>query len=427
MTGTRDHINPTEKRLYIVEPTLFDELGHMYDYCRQCIDAASPEGWACTLVAPSNAREVARNLGCEAVLVLPPILEGAPTSRPAKLGLSARMPRPLGLVMRWISKAFLEKTAIEKAAVGRAKQLGASFSDWLATVSFNKGDCVFCPTLHWAEASVLAEAVAKLNGPRPKLVLMLRDVTPESHFGRRAMRRAAKLTASSTSWVSDTEELASAYQKVLHQPVTKVRIPVDIVAINQERKSERPKEITILFLGEARLEKGIHYLPKLISDYQRQNSQHPVRFIVQIAHSFRGDTPELVNPTLEALDNLRGPNVFLEPRPLSTQKFHAYVANADILIALYDPKAYRWRSSGTIVAALASGLVVLAMRGTSWIESILNRPLHLNQAVLCNPEADDILRGLQEATEKAQRIRGQGISRASLPDSEASAPWSWDV
>jgi glycosyltransferase involved in cell wall biosynthesis len=166
---------------------------------------------------------------------------------------------------------------------------------------------------------------------------------------------------------TDTEELARQYHKVTGFRFDVLPIPFRSQLIQREI-SESPQPLCLTFLGDARDEKGFHWLPELIDsmmdEYVRPGR---VRFLLQAAPL---DT-SWNRGSQQALEKLKqkglaGVTLVGTDGPLPPEEYFQVVSQTDMLLCPFDAMAYRSRSSGTLAEAIAAGIPTIVPEGT-WL------------------------------------------------------------
>jgi len=155
---------------------------------------------------------------------------------------------------------------------------------------------------------------------------------------------------------TDTEELAAEYGALA--PLGYGVLPIPIRAgliVPTDRSPQSP--IRLVYTGEARDEKGFHWLPELIESLWAKYVQPgKVRFLIQATLT----EPQFHPQSAVAVEKLRkfAPE-HVELRglgnPLTSHEYYSLVSEADAMVLPYDCRSYYARSSGTLAEALASG------------------------------------------------------------------------
>ena len=167
---------------------------------------------------------------------------------------------------------------------------------------------------------------------------------------------------------TDTEELARDYGRVGKVPFGVLPIPFRSELIANPRMPAQA--LRLAFLGEARDEKGFHWLPKLIDrlmdDYLRPGR---ARFLLQANVS----APQFNPLSSQIIDRLRRYSaehveLFGLDAPLDPDEYYSLVSRADVVLLPYDRDRYRACSSGALAEAVAGGRPVV-VPASSWLSS----------------------------------------------------------
>jgi glycosyltransferase involved in cell wall biosynthesis len=155
---------------------------------------------------------------------------------------------------------------------------------------------------------------------------------------------------------TDTEELANEYGSLAPLDYGVLPIPFRAELIDRTDRSRRGP-IRLVYTGEARDEKGFHWLPGLIEDlWAKYVLPGKVRFLIQATLT----APQFHPKSALAIEKLRkyAPE-HVELRglgsPLTPREYYALVSDADAIALPYDRRSYWARSSGTLAEALSAG------------------------------------------------------------------------
>jgi hypothetical protein len=197
---------------------------------------------------------------------------------------------------------------------------------------------------------------------------------------RNVFRRfQSQLRGQRVYFYTDTEPLTSQYNRLSVASFRTLPIPVaadyrvgnDLVFSDDRRGPAGSAErlFHVVYVGDARTEKGYHCLPHLVGDAFA--AQLPVRFTFQSNFNVpRGEpAPAVARAQLEAID--KQCRVDLIKRPLASAEYRRLVLDGDVVVVPYDRDNYYARSSGIFAEALVAGKPVLVPAGT-WMAAELN-------------------------------------------------------
>ena len=167
---------------------------------------------------------------------------------------------------------------------------------------------------------------------------------------------------------TDTEELARDYGRVGKMPFGVLPIPFRSELIANPRMPGQA--LRLAFLGEARDEKGFHWLPQLIDrlmdDYLLPGR---ARFLLQANVSAPQFNP-LSSQVVARLRRYSAEHVelFGLDAPLDPDEYYSLVSRADVVLLPYDRDRYRACSSGALAEAVAAGRPAV-VPASSWLSS----------------------------------------------------------
>jgi glycosyltransferase involved in cell wall biosynthesis len=251
----------------------------------------------------------------------------------------------------------------------------------LALVGLGPDDHVFLPTAH-ARELIAIRRIVDLYGPdrSPTFHLEFRhaldydeaDLRPLNPYTAvhlvlfdlyRSLGHSPRVRV-----YTDTEELSEAYVAVTGLPFGTLPIPFRTDRITpRNRQSDDPLRLT--FLGDARDEKGFHWLPDLIDGLRAEAEAGRVTFALQASLLSPQYNPESI-PAMAHVRAMAG-EPFMElhglDAPLSPEQYFDLLSRADVMLCPYSPENYKRRSSGTLTEAMAAGIPTVVPADT-WLE-----------------------------------------------------------
>jgi len=259
------------------------------------------------------------------------------------------------------------------------KGFGATTRRLLAEIKPGAGDIVFLPTVSAIEVMGLATLLrTRPAGGGPSWHLLMRrdiyqgrEVDYAAQEGRLnelrqvMMTAAAKLKGHHACFYTDTDELTAQYNRLGAFPFQTAPIPHTPAA--RPRREAAP--LRIIYMGDARKEKGYHLIPRLVEDlWDDYLATGRVSFHLQSNYNVPNGEPEAViaREQLEMLAGRAGGSVELIKEPMTSAQYRSFLLSGDINLLLYDPVNYYARSSGILVESLAAGVPVVVPAGT-WL------------------------------------------------------------
>ena len=288
-------------------------------------------------------------------------------------------------------------------------------------------DHVFLHTTGYRELRALLDCLTgRLPGePLPYFHLLLRrdpDLLIENY--RDYAEYFARIAASAylrrkILLHTDTDLLSQAFAAVCRAPFATAPIPFEqsllraaLAARGTRREGDK---LTIVYLGDAREEKGYQHLPQALS-YLWRDYVEPgrVRFVLQSNFNTPGGEPGI----LSASQNLAGfLHTILKSEPLQPAEYYEMLAGADIVLIPYSAQRYRYRSSGVLVEAMGAGKPVVTSAG-SWMATqvgpehavLFDTPAGLGPAIAAAVDRFDELSAGAAARSEATLARATGAS-----------------
>jgi hypothetical protein len=340
--------------------------------------------------------------GISRILSRPRGAHGITALTPDQTAHGSNRPRSRFPVDRRVSaREFLRPviTAL-RSAVGGARFYGLNGTKILqferetvqtmAALQLRAGDIVFFPTLCEAELLGLGRALRACNPdnrigwhllfrrpPAPARVAYAGTAGARLAQVRKCFAAFAEATRGhQVHFYTDTEPLTQQYNDLRVVRFATLPIPVPSTFIHSRDPEQAAQPVpTILFAGDARIEKGFQLLPSLISDLKKNIAiaETQPRFIVQSNFSVPGGEPVAARARSE-LERLAEDGVWLIREPLLPDAYCAIFHASDISLIAYDRLEYRARSSGVFAESVAAGLVTVVPSCT-WMAAQLDAPI----------------------------------------------------
>ena len=381
-------------RFLIIDQSLRSFQGHHFEYDVSVAEAAARAGWEPIIFAHKS---LSREVEPSSVRVCRLFTA---TDQPGR-GILRSGPTS------WLPVTIAGRLLHVVSAMGwlRVRDADPSFAEELADLlgcrSLRKNDVVLLHTLHiWQLERVLSllEALPKINLPSFHIVLR-RDIgealgANASGMGlKTCLGRfcASGLYPRHVHFYTDTERLTAQYDAVSAIRFKTLPIPfrhelIDRAAATTKGQDDFVKHV--VYLGDARPEKGYLHLPGLVAGLWQDYAQTgKVKFTIQSNFNVPGGERGALDAR-RRLAQFPDDVVTLITEPLQPKDYYRLLADADIVVLPYDADRYAARSSGVLSEALSAGKVVVAPSGT-WMADQLDwargrtftDPLSLSAAV----------------------------------------------
>jgi glycosyltransferase involved in cell wall biosynthesis len=205
--------------------------------------------------------------------------------------------------------------------------------------------------------------------------------------------------------VTDSAELAREYTPLSTRPIEVLPIPhtsPSQSAVPGEGLPAKPPGVRrIIYLGDAREEKGFELLPEAVRACAGRAGSAANQFVFQAFISSPYHEP--MRPVINALATLKPAQVHLIEGPLSQEAYHALLVSADLVLLPYDAVTYHARTSGPFVEAICAGKPVV-IPGNSW----MSRELGASGAgtTFVSGQAQDFARAVRAALDNLPHHAG---------------------
>ncbi len=357
--------------LILVDNNLCDQVGHHFNYARVLAAHASRLGHGWRALVKKSARPDVLAALSAAPCFTQGIHEDSPLNPyPPEWG-SIRATYDFLLS----NDHFAQELAAGLATAARVGDLvflpNATPRQMLGLALLLKKHPLF---LHLRYVLVLRFSVFAATGPLSDRKLIL-DKDAGEKYAMAINLLAATDTVGCVRFATDSTELAKEYESLAKRPVEVLPIPHTAPSFNStppfppEVPAKKPGVLRVIFLGDAREEKGFELLPALLRASAQNPALPPVEFVFQAFIS--SPYHARLQATIDQIDQLNLPHVHLLRTALSTETYEALLHSADLVLIPYDSGTYRARTSGPFIEALCADKPVVAPRN-SWMALQLN-------------------------------------------------------
>ncbi|MGK7940281.1 MAG: glycosyltransferase [Crocosphaera sp.] len=283
-----------------------------------------------------------------------------------------------GVIRYIISKVFNKiSTIINQILTPKVKSFKATLSQVLKDIKVTSADEIFIHTIGIEQVEdvyqfLVSNDVSKMPNFH---ILLRRDIDDPLVFYAKGIGLKSifeqcyqsKLWSNKIQFYTDTNELIERYNSLSQVNLVKIPIPFRQEKLRELDKQENKKKpIHFVYLGDARPEKGYHYLPGIVESLWRDYIQPgKIKLTIQSNFSIEGGEGLIPQARL-SLERYPESKVKLIKNAMSADDYYQLLAEADALILPYDPHSYRFRTSGVLTEALAAGKPVIVPQN-SWL------------------------------------------------------------
>jgi len=293
---------------------------------------------------------------------------------------------------------FIQTKKTLKVLLGLGQfKFGETLFKTLREVGLNSKDHVFIPNLGVGQLYEVLYLLKESNFQElPHFHILLRRDCNEPMFDLASLKICLnrfydfKLFPKLVTFYTDTDELTHQHNSLSPIPFVTAPIPFRHEKLKGESKPhDLIKPINIVYLGDARTEKGYQYLPYLVDNLWFSHIRtKKIRFTIQSNYNLAGGEAGIPEARM-SLEQYPSEQVCLLKEALSPDNYYEVLAEADIVVIPYQADRYAVRSSGVLVEALASGIPVVVPANT-WMAkqvnkfraSIYSSPMELTDAVI---------------------------------------------
>lgn len=273
-------------------------------------------------------------------------------------------------------------------------------------------DILFFPTIGFTELRDILRLLLETDYMElPQLHVLLRrdlaEITGNEPFFTETIKHIKachNFEPNRIKFYTDTDLLTADYEKHSGVPFHTLPIPfrhglIEDLEQSRQTKMSGQRPVNIVYLGDARPEKGYQYIPDMIHAlYGKYVGTAKVRFILQSNFNMRGGETEEMPQAINQLAQFPRHEVLLLRQPLTPQDYYKVLVDADIVILPYQAHRYQRRSSGVFTEALLSGKVVVVPAHTA-----MSSELPEDQGVVFDGPAE-FPRAVAEAVERLNEL-----------------------
>jgi glycosyltransferase involved in cell wall biosynthesis len=360
-------------RLLIVDQSLRDMAGHHYEYDVALFRAAAAAGVPTVIGAHASVQPL-EFLGGNVRAWFQRAWYEAQGSQPAAVEPLRRslFERARARVRRLLGRRVVDHERAPATGPTRSS-FGEEVHQLIHAERFTADDHLLVHTFSIPEFDSLIDMVANQESLPLIHIVFRRDAEEPSVADgptggvTASLRRlmSSRSAIRTLRLYADTDDLARQYGELVPGlTVGIVPIPHCLPSREATATIRKPGPLRIVYLGDARDEKGFHLLADVVDTLaKRLFPSGRGRFVFQANVSVAGDSMAQASARRRlAAYSPSEVELITEELPIST--FHDLLNDADIVVLPYDSASYARRSSGILAQALAAGRVVIVPAGT---------------------------------------------------------------
>lgn len=324
---------------------------------------------------------------------------------------------PFNILLKSLLTIWLKLFAI------KPKTFQQSLVDILQQIQPNSEDHIFIHTLSIEQLEDLLNILVNSEQNHlPQYHIMLRRdiddplVKNAQGMGIRACLNQfyrSQLFPNKVRFYTDTLPLIERYNSL--SPVQFLEIPVPFRQEKLLKFLELPLDkeennlIHLVYLGDARTEKGYLYLPQIIEQlWAEYFATNKVKITIQ--SNFNIDNGEIgILATRLKLEQYPEKQVKIIKKAMKAEEYYQLLASADVVIIPYNTNSYYYRTSGVLIESLAVGKPVI-VPANSWLAT----------------QVDETRAGIYQQPEDISKIIIKVISNLQQYQNNAQAfSWNW--
>ncbi|MGA0608391.1 glycosyltransferase [Phenylobacterium sp. VNQ135] len=320
----------TVKRLWIVDPSLKDFVGHHFEYDAATLEGAAARGYVGVCLGHRSASDLIA----------------------AQLAV-----RPTFSHDIWGTPAAEDPTAAANAVF--LSELAAA----APPAALGPDDIVFGHMITRRQFFGFAGYAERMAAGRGQLVLLLRY--EPAHYDHPLSDEAAKRLRAAIGrgvrvrLASDSGRLADQFERLYGLPVEVLPIPHTGRLRAAAAAGPEGRPLHVVSLGNARDEKGLLDLFNAVRILKLRGDQDRFRFTFQV-----NDPTPLLVPAITQYAAEGHSDVCLLHAPLESDAYYALLQDADIVALPYWRAIYEARTSGVLLEALAAAKPVICTADT---------------------------------------------------------------
>jgi hypothetical protein len=341
-------------RLYLFDPNLKNAAGHYLGYAGRVAEAAKALGIDPVIVASTQA-----------------------DSRIARIRLL-----PALALDYWQEMCPAHGEDPHDHLSRSAERLAETLDEIQRNEELSDDDVLFFPYVNLAEVIGLSRW-RRRSGIIPRTVLLFRrdldeqgiDAAVGARSGATLLRQALSDLHTSPGHerirlLTDSDNLTEEHAQAMRRRFQTAPIPVDPALSAPRKRSHNQHDVpTLLYLGDARTEKGYPTLAVIAHALGSALAEGRVRMILQSNFNIAGGEPGIA-AARNFLASL--PNVTVLRNPINEDQYNEYLLTSDLVLLPYQVDRYISRTSGVLAEAICAGVPAVVPQGT-WLADQVRR------------------------------------------------------
>lgn len=364
-----------QKKFLLIDPSIIDSTGHHYEYSINVLEAAKESGYKPVLAtnklfkaSPQFDYYPVYKYGFWSFI-------GEPYSLKLRNAVIAQI-RKIAYPVFSFAWGILRNTKRTLIPINQSRFDNTRVSQFttdtfrlVKEIKLGDEDIVFIPNVSHIELCGLHNCLRNNSNTKATWHLLFRrtiDIKAKQEKNPNdklddTLRIFSMSYKSRTYFYTDTNELTKQYNNLDTTTFRTLPIPCSYNSKNGAQFTDTP--LNIVYLGDARKEKGYNHLPLVIQDLFDDFIQtRKINFIIQSNSSLPQGEVEVdkAKRLLEKYSN----NVKLLTQSLSSEEYKNLIQTSDICLLPYERESYISRSSGVFSDAMASGIPAIIPAGT---------------------------------------------------------------
>ncbi len=287
---------------------------------------------------------------------------------------------PINIALKILLKIWLKLFTIKQ------KTFTESFNNIIEQIKPNSTAHIFIHTLGIEQLEALSNILTNSDQNNlPQYHIMLRRdiddplVKNAQGIGINACLNRfyqSKLFPHKVRFYTDTLQLIERYNSLSSIEFLEIPVPFRqeklTANLTKYKDKENNKLRHLVYLGDARTEKGYLHLPQIVENlWDDYLATKKVKITIQSNLSIEGGEEGILAARLK-LEQYSDNQVKIIKETMNTEEYYQLLASADLVIIPYDINSYKYRTSGVLTESLAAGKPVI-VPANSWLATQIDK------------------------------------------------------